>query len=54
MLLARGIGQVDTTGHQLELVAEAPLLVQGGGAICGDRLYFPSASHLCSWQLPSA
>lgn len=53
VLLNKGIARLDTEDHKLELLAEAPVTVGGGGAWLDGRIYFFSGSHVYSWEVPT-
>jgi len=53
VLLNKGIARLDTENHSLELLAEAPLPIGGGGAWLDGRIYFYSGSHVYSWEVPA-
>ncbi|MBI3948770.1 MAG: hypothetical protein HY321_22870 [Armatimonadetes bacterium] len=51
MLLVRGIAQVEPGTFRIKMVAESPVPISSGGDVLDGRIYFTSASYLCSYRL---
>ncbi len=54
VLFNRGIAKLDPEAQELEMLAEAPVTIGGGGDWLDGRIYFYSGSHVYSWEVPAA
>lgn len=54
VLFNRGIAKLDPEAQTLEMLAESPVTIGGGGDWLDGRIYFFSGSHVYSWQVPTA
>jgi hypothetical protein len=52
VLFEKGIARVDPATFSITMLAESPLPIGPGGDIHDGRIYFASASHLCSYEIP--
>jgi hypothetical protein len=52
VLFAKGIAKLDTTTHELKLIAESPIPISSGGDYLDGRIYFTSGSSIYSYELP--
>lgn len=51
ILFVKSIASIDPSSWEISKVAESPVPIQAGGDMLGDRIYFASGSHLCSYQV---
>jgi len=51
LMLLNTICRVDYATHRLQLAVKPPVEIHSGGDVLGDRVYFASASRLCSWLI---
>ncbi|MCK5803634.1 MAG: hypothetical protein KAI66_12410 [Lentisphaeria bacterium] len=54
VLFAKGIARLDPITYEFEMLVETPVSISAGGAWLDNHIYFAHASHLYSWQVPSA
>ncbi len=53
VLFNRGIAKLDPDAQELEMLAESPVTIGGGGDWLDGRIYFYSGSHMYSWEVPA-
>ena len=52
VLVRKGIAKVDQATHEITMLAESPVRINGGGDYLDGRIYFLHGSHVYSYQLP--
>lgn len=54
VLFSRGIAALNPETWEIEMLAQAPVAINNGGAVIDGRLYYATNRHIHSWALPPA